>query len=86
MKWSVYADLERHLAPDEGAAVFAALDADVAGSGCLGPNRAGIFEVSFSVEAAGSAEAVMTARRVLAAVVETARVDVGFRIEVVPSH
>ncbi len=86
MQWSVYADLERHLTPDEAAAVFAVLDADVAGSGCLGPNRAGAFEVSFSVEAAASVAAEATARRLLAAVLEAACVDVGFCIEVAPER
>ena len=86
VQWSVYADLERHLTPDEQAALFAALDVDVAGSGCLGPNRAGTFEVAFSVESASSAEAETTARRVLADVMEKARVVVGFRIEVAPEH
>jgi len=86
VQWSVYADLERHLTPDEQAALFASLDADVPDSGCIGPNRAGNFEVAFSVEAASSAEAVTTARRVLADVMEKARVVVGFRIEVAPDR
>lgn len=84
VQWSVFADLERHLTLDEAAALFAALDADVAGSGCLGPNRAGTFEVAFSVEAAARAEAEATARRALSAVLAAARLDVGFYIEVAP--
>lgn len=82
MLWSIYADLERPLTSDEQSAVFAALDEIVPDSGCVGPNRRGVYEVSFTVDAATRAEAETAAGDFMRAVFQRARVNVPFVLEV----
>ena len=82
MLWSVYADLERSLTSDEQRAVFAALDAIVPESGCVGPNRKGTHEVYFTVDAATRAEAHATADEFMSTVLHRATVNVAFALEV----
>lgn len=82
VNWAVYADLERSLTRDEQHAVFDALDAIVPDSGCVGPNRKGIYEVYFTVDAATRAEAETAAAQFMKAVLQQARVAVLFVLEV----
>lgn len=55
MHWPVYVDMSRHFTDKEQAAVVAALDALVPGTTCIGINRIGIEEISFTVEAPSAA-------------------------------
>ena len=80
--WAVYADLERPLTGEEQHAVFAALDSIVPDSGCVGPNKKGVYEVSFSVGAATRAEAETVAAQFMKAVLQQAQVTAGFVVEV----
>ena len=80
--WGVYADLERPLTGDEQHAVFAALEAIVPDSGCVGPNKKGVYEVYFSVGAATRAEAETMAAQFMKAVLQQAQVTVAFAVQV----
>lgn len=80
-QWGVYADLERPLTSDEQRAVFAALDAIVPESGCVGPNKRGDYEVYFAVDAATRTEAEAAAARFMNAVLSQAQVSVSFALE-----
>ena len=81
-QWAIYADLERALTTDEQRAVSAALDAIVPDSGCVGPNRKGIYEVYFTVDAATRPEAETAAAQLMKAMLQQARVTVPFVLEV----
>lgn len=81
MEWNVYADLARPLTSEEQGRIFAALDAIHEDSGCVGPNRSGIYEVFFTVTAATEAEARVAAAGIMAAVLERAQVSVTFVLE-----
>lgn len=84
MLWSVHADLERPLTSDEQRAVSDALDAIVPGSGCVGPNGRGIYEVYFTVDTAKRPEAEAEAALFMKAVLQQARATVRFVVEVTP--
>lgn len=80
-QWGIYADLERPLTSDEQRAVFAALDAIVPDSGCVGPNRKGVYEVYFAVDAATRTEAETMAADFMSSVLHQATVNVAFALE-----
>jgi hypothetical protein len=82
MKWSVFADLERPLTADERGAVFAALEELVPDGGCVGPDRRGVEEVYFVVDAATPEAARAAAEAALGRVLEAAGVRVGHAIAV----
>lgn len=51
MVWHAFVDLARRLSDVERRALFDAVDEIVPNSGCVGPNRSGVDEVYFTVEA-----------------------------------
>ncbi len=85
MRWSVYVDLSRSLSKDEQAEVFAALEAVIPDSGCVGPNRRGDHEVYFVVDDMPSRDdAAREAERSMTEILERAGVGVTFQISVQP--
>ncbi|MHA7628331.1 hypothetical protein [Corallococcus sp. M7] len=86
MNWSVYADLSRSLTEAERGSVAQALDELVPGSGCVGPQKGDVDEVYFRVDAASSAEASVTAARLLDVILEKAGVQVRYEIQLQPGH
>jgi hypothetical protein len=74
VRWHVYADLSRPLTTTEQGAVFAAIDAIVPESGCVGPNASGCTEVYFVVEAASLEHAEVEAKRYLDSVLRSSGV------------
>ena len=82
MLWSVFIDLERSLAAQEQGDLFAALEQIVPGSGCIGPNRRGDWEVYFTVEAASAEAARLAARRYMDRMLAAAGLAVAYAITV----
>ncbi|MFP2904785.1 hypothetical protein ACLESD_06960 [Pyxidicoccus sp. 3LFB2] len=80
MQWAIYADLSRGLSMEERLAIAEALDKLVPDSGCVGPNRAGVEEVYFCVEASTEAEARAEAHRYVDAVLRDADVKAEYGI------
>jgi hypothetical protein len=73
--WNVFVDLERRLCGDEQRDLFAAIDALVPNSGCVGPNRSGVSEVYFSVDAENEADARARAADLISRVLSRAAID-----------
>jgi hypothetical protein len=80
MQWSVYVDLDRPLAGGERNAIFAAVDAVVPGSGCVGPDRDGTEEVYFVVDADDEDAARRISSALMARVLAASAVVVGHAI------
>ncbi|NPD25031.1 hypothetical protein [Corallococcus exiguus] len=86
MNWSVYADLSRSLTAAERQSVFEALDEVVLDSGCVGPQKGDVDEVYFRVEAVSSAEASVTAARLMDVILEKSGVQVRYELQLQPGH
>lgn len=84
VRFSIFADLSRPLTADEQGEIFAALDALVPNSGCVGPNRSGVYEVFFVVDADTSEAAQQEAARYMDAIVKCSGVAVGYEITLQP--
>lgn len=80
MRFSIYADLARPLTAVEQGLVFAALDALVPASGCVGPNRSGDHEVFFTVDAVNREAAQQAAASYLEAILHRAGVAVTYML------
>lgn len=80
VRWSVFADLDRRLDDDERGDLFAAIDAEIPDSGCVGPNRAGVEEVYFVIEADSAAAARDVAAEYMDRVLAASGVRVGYTI------
>jgi argininosuccinate synthase len=82
VEYSVYADLPRPLTADERLAVGKSLDANVPGSGCVGPQKGPNDEIYFSVEAHSDEDATAKATRYLKLVALEAGLNSTYTIEV----
>ncbi len=84
MRFSIYADLSRPLTWVEQGLVFAALDALIPDSGCIGPNRSGDYEVFFTVDAVTREAAQQAAASYLDAILHRAGVAVTYMLTLQP--
>lgn len=82
VEYAVYADLARPLTPEERSSVFEALDANVPGSGCVGPHKSGNDEVYFAVEACSEEEASALAARHMNLVLREAGLNTDYAVTV----
>jgi hypothetical protein len=84
VRWHVYVDLARALTPEEQRTIFAAVDEIIPGSGCVGPQRGGKWELYFVVEASSTADATASATDYARAVLDRAGFTIAFALELVP--
>jgi hypothetical protein len=84
VRWAVFTALSLPLTSEEQSRVFEAVDLLVPGSGSVGPNRVGVFEVYFVVEADAEAEARAEATRLLDAVLAHAGTPMAYDVHVQP--
>ena len=80
MRYHVYADLSRCLTDEERSAVAEALDQNVPGSGCVGPQNREEDEVYFSVEAPSDDEASALAAHYMNDVIKHAGLAVQYML------
>lgn len=82
VRFHVFADTELALGAEEQGAVFAALDALVPESGCVGPGRGGGSEIYFAVEAAAVEDAERIAREHLRTIFEASGVHATYVLSI----
>lgn len=84
MVWNVFVDLARPLNDAERRDVFGAVDAIIPDSGCVGPNRSGVDEIYFNVEADNEGDARARATALLVRVLAHAALTTDYEVTVQP--
>ncbi len=81
MEYAVYADLSRPLTEQERSTIFAALDAIVPDSGCVGLQKGPNDEVYFTVDALSLEEAKAQATQYMNQILNKVELDIGYTLE-----